>query len=280
MSTVISLDTDLSVSDKYKELVKTALDSEGIYIRTKETLDEFFNDTGLTFKEKSGLIANVLGNLNNTIVTSAMQTALAWEAKNKETYLAKYELEKKLDLIIEQTNSQVNATEQGKYEAAIKQAELKKVYGLQMNLAGELSPTGSANKIDKELSLLEQEYLNKGAEKLILDSKLKETNAALHKIVADTYENYGNYTYTLTDSGVTNVTKLSTNSSLSYYQKEIAKEQAKGYAWNAWSNAAQSSASFLGVLLSSENADANSAGTLQLWSDAVTKLNGVVAPTI
>ncbi len=53
MSTVISLDTDLSVSDKYKELVKTALDSEGIYIRTKETLDEFFNDTGLTFKEKS-----------------------------------------------------------------------------------------------------------------------------------------------------------------------------------------------------------------------------------
>jgi hypothetical protein len=280
VSVVIVTETDLDVVGKYKELVSESLSGDSVYIRTKETLNEFFNDSGLTFKEKSGLIATVLGNLNNTIVTSAMQTALAWEAKNKENYLAKYELEKKIDLLIEQTRGQVNVTEQSKYEAALKQAELKKLYGLHFDIFGDLSATGVAGKLDKELLLLDQEYINKGAEKHILDSKLKETNAALHKIIADTYENYGNYTYTLTDSGVTHVNKLSTNSSLSHYQKEIAKEQAKGYAWNAWSNAAQSSASFLGVLLSSENADANSAGTLELWSNAVTKLNNIPAPTI
>ena len=274
----MSLETDLDVGAKYKELVATALDSEGVYIRTREVLQELFEDSGLTFKEKSEMTANVIGSLNYSIVNAAMQTALQWESTNKELYMKKEQLNKEIELLAKKIEIESNAVNESKYNAAIKEAELKKVYGLYLGLDGSLTQTATDGKLDKELKVMAQDLLNKEAEEDVLKSKLKETNAALHKIIADTYENYGYYTYAIGDTGVTSVSKLSTHNTLSDYQKDIAKEQAKGYAWNAWSNAAQSSASFLATAISSDMTD-NMDGPLNLWTNAVTKLNGVVAPT-
>lgn len=268
---------EMDLVTKYKSLVDTALDSEGIYIRTKETLEELFDNKNLTAKEKADIIGTVLGNLNNSVVSGAMQTALAWEAKEKEFTFNKIELEYKLGLLNEQILAQKQNTKTEFVKTAISNAELLKNYGVAVDGNGIVTDTSIDGKLDKEVLLLEQERTNKQAEKLILDAKLKESNAAIHKIIADTYENYGYYNYTIGDGGVASVTKLSSHETLAANQKLIAKEQAKGYAYNAWSNAAQSSASMIGALVAAE-VDGISSYVSQ-WSAIVSQLGAITTPT-
>ena len=286
MSNTISISTStdefvaLDISAKYKELVKTALDSEGIYIRTKETLEEIFQNKAMTAKEQSELLVTVLSNLNNTIINSAMGTALAWATKDKELTLTKIELEYKLGLINKQTDQVTQSIKTEFATTAARNAELLKNYGVLVNSEGVVTDSSIDGKIDKEILLLEQEKVNKVAEAAVLGSKLKESQVAIHKIVADTYENYGNYSFsTPTDVGISTVTKLSGGHiSLSDVQKSISQEQAKGYAYNAWSNGAQAASSMIGALLSSENETALTATDVDLWRSMVQKLSAIVAP--
>lgn len=48
-STVISVSTSLYVIDRYRELVEALLDGDSIYIRAKETLEEMYKGTDVTF---------------------------------------------------------------------------------------------------------------------------------------------------------------------------------------------------------------------------------------
>ena len=281
MATVISEAINpyaiLNVTDKFNELVKASLDSENIYIRTKETIESMLSSGHITGPEKANVITQVLSNLGNSIVNSAMQTALAWEAKEKELSYTKVELEKKIDLMLMQIDAAEQSIKTDKANMQSRQAEILRMFGQPTVIDGNVVSLDNTGKTYQETRLITQEVANKGAEKLILDAKLKESNAAIHKIIADTYENYGYYNYTIGDGGVASVTKLSSHETLAANQKLIAKEQAKGYAYNAWSNAAQSSASMIGALVAAE-VDGISSYVSQ-WSAIVSQLGGITTPT-
>lgn len=120
--------------------------------------------------------------------------------------------------------------------------------------------TGS--KTAAEIELMEQELLNKQAEALVLGSKLKESQAAVYKIAADAAANYGSgFTVTATGDSIS-VTGEVAEGTLSYYQKEIAKQQAKGYVYSAWSNAVNASATAIATL-NTEDDTSGLAGELQ-----------------
>ncbi len=77
------------------------------------------------------------------------------------------------------------------------------------------------------------------------------------------------------------VQKLVTNyTTLSDLQKVVSAEQAKGYAYNAWGNAASSSGGMIGTLVAAEIPGLNYATYLDKWMTAVTKINAVAAPSI
>ena len=109
---------------------------------------------------------------------------------------------------------------------------------------------------------MEQELLNKKAEENVLKSKLKESQAAVYKIAADAAANYGTG-FTVTATGDTiNVTGSVGVETLAWYQKEIAKQQAKGYVYSAWSNAVNASATAIATL-NAEDDTSGLAGELQ-----------------
>ena len=64
MATVISEAINpyaiLNVTDKFNELVKASLDSENIYIRTKETIESMLSSGHTTGPEKANVITGVL----------------------------------------------------------------------------------------------------------------------------------------------------------------------------------------------------------------------------
>lgn len=141
----------------------------------------------------------------------------------------------------------------------------------------------TGTKTGAEIKLMTQNELNAKAEENVLKSKLKESQAAVYKIVADSVANFGNGTYTISDTGVTSAGFDSPNS-LSYFQKQIAQQQAKGYAYNAWANAVNASSTAVSMLLSTESNSStieNAAGELSgyLVSGVQKLITQAVIPT-
>ena len=112
------------------------------------------------------------------------------------------------------------------------------------------------------MQLVAQQTTNAVEEEKLIKSKVNESQVAIHKVVADTYTNFGNFTYSLNPNGdgvdlVTreDVTLVGDHVSLSDTQQDIAIEQGKGYTYNAWGNALTGSASVLGTALASGDFD-------------------------
>jgi hypothetical protein len=249
----ISLTTELDVLNKYTALLKESLGSESVYIRAKETIEDLAKEGDLPDSEKAKMIAEVVGGLSGSLANASMSAALQWASSEKELAFKKIQLEKELDILDSDKELKDVQIEKVKTEDVATQAQMIRTYGTPTvdanNLVTSLSDSG---KVHEDIQLVRANVIKVGKENNVLDSKLKESHVAIHKVVADTYRNYGTYTYSITDQGVTEVTGTSNNVTLSDLQQVIAEEQSKGYAYNAWANAATSSASFLATALSSD----------------------------
>jgi hypothetical protein len=249
----ISLTTELDVLNKYTALLKESLGSESVYIRAKETIEDLAREGDLPDSEKAKMIAEVVGGLSGSLANASMSAALQWASSEKELAFKKIQLEKELDILDSDKELKDVQIEKVKTEDVATQAQMIRTYGTPTvdanNLVTSLSDSG---KVHEDIQLVRANVIKVGKENNVLDSKLKESHVAIHKVVADTYRNYGTYTYSITDQGVTEVTGTSNNVTLSDLQQVIAEEQSKGYAYNAWANAATSSASFLATALSSD----------------------------
>ena len=276
----ITLSSDLDVLSRYEALVSASLGSESVYARLKDTVDKLVKDGDLSDTEKGKIVAEVLGNLSNSISSSSMQTALQWAANEKDIELKKLELAKQLDILDAEGKLRDALVLKAKWEGIAIQANTERSYGKPSVVEGvlmSLSPTG---KVLTETNLLAQQVLNTKEEEKLIKSRLNESYAAIHKTVADTVVNYGPWLYTVGVNGVTSTTKGTTPVvPLSDVQRTIAKEQARGYAWNAWANAATASAGMLGTAIASDGALTRIDELINLWESAVTKLEGVSAPT-
>lgn len=75
---------ELDVLNKYNDLVTQSLNGSSVYIRTKETLMDMFNKGYIKDNDIATVLSNVLTNINQVIVTSAMSTALQWANAEKD----------------------------------------------------------------------------------------------------------------------------------------------------------------------------------------------------
>lgn len=276
----ISVTSDLDVLSKYEGLVKSSLGSNSVYIRAKETIQELASDGDLKDSEKAKIISEVVASLSGSLANSSMSTALQWAAKEKDVALEKLKLEKTLDILdLDKELKQAQADKIG-YESINVQAQTDRMYGTPVVVNGALTSLADEGKVWEEIELLKLEQVNKGKEGTLLDTQVKQSHANIHKVVADTYVNYGAWGYTLSESGLTGVTdNAGTHLSLSEIQAEIAKQQANGYAYNAWANAATSTSSMLGTALAAEITDQTAIDNLVTQIAGVTtKLDGAVAP--
>lgn len=271
----IATTKNLDVIDKYLCLVKESLGTDSVYIRTKETLEALLEDGALSGTEKADVLSNVLGGLSSSITSVAMSTALQWSTKEKEIELEKLKLSKELDILDNQIRLSDTQVDKAYHDSIATQANTIRMYGTPTVVDGTVSALPDEGKIYWDTELVKQQDVNAEKEGNLIDSKLNESYAAIHKVVADTVTNYGawNYGTNLTESGIavapTRVTTIGVEP-LSDVQRNIAQEQANGYAYNAWANAATSTSSLLGTALAGGLSDQTTVNTL------VTKIDGVV----
>ena len=285
MAITISLDTSIDVVSKQRELVTEALGADGVYIRMKETLEELLQDGEIKGTDRAKVVGETIANMSANITANAMNTALQWAAQEKELVLKKTEMEYQLDVLAQQKEKLVADTLIAENDKRLKQAQLLRVYGTYVsNTDGDIVSLGDNGKEYVGMQNVIQDTANKALLQEQIISQTEEVQARTHKLVADTYVNHGLFTgYTITNNGIANATKVGTGYvTLSELNKQVAKEQAKGYAWNAWSNAASSSAGMIGTLVASEIPELvdDATAALATWSGVVTNLKNVTPPTI
>lgn len=282
---LLNIDVNLDVITKQRALVLEALSSESVYIRMKETLQELLSDGEIKGVERAQVVSQTIAQMANSITSSSMQVALQWAAQEKELYLKKEELEYKIDLMkleAEKAEQDAASAEANKH---LLQAKLLREYGVKtVDGNGDLIGLDSSGLVYEQIRGMVQDTANKALMPEQIQAQTDEVQARTHKLVADTYVNHGLFTgYTINGNGIASATKVNTGYvTLSDMNKQVAKEQAKGYAWNAWSSSASSSAGMIGTLVASEVAELvdDAQAALTNWTNAVTKLNGVQEPTI
>lgn len=269
----IKLNSDLDVISKYEALVSTSLGGESVYARLKDTVEKLVKDGDLSDTEKGKIVAEVLGSLSNSISSSSMQTALQWATNEKDIELKKLELAKQLDILDAEGKLRDAQVAKSKWEGIAIQANTERSYGKPSVVEGVVVGLAPKGKMLAETDLLAQQVLNAKEEINLLRSRLNESYAAVHKTVADTVVNYGPWTYAIGANGVTSSSPGTTPVvPLSDVQRTIAKEQARGYAWNAWANAATASAGMLGTAIASDGALKDIEGLVSIWRESVEKL--------
>lgn len=259
MATITTTDS-LDVADKFGILVKQSLSGDSAYIRAKETINDLVTQGAIDNSQKAEIISNILSGVVNNINSSSMSTALQWANAEKDVALRKLELGRQLDILDEDKLLKQAQTKQVQTNTTLAKVESKRMYGTAtVDGNGNITALADEGKVYKDMQLVEESIRKAEADTDLIRQKVTESQAAVHKIVADTYVNYGNYSYnSISDSGITGITASALPSgfkTLSTTQQEIAVEQAKGYVYNAWANALSGSASMLGTAIAAEYAE-------------------------
>lgn len=280
----IAVTNKLDVMSKYKELLKESMGKDSPYIRAKETLEKMYTDNDVPQESKGEVLASLISSLNTSVMTTSMNTALEWAAKEKDLELKKIELEKQLQLLnynIEQAKAEVDRTTNADL---IQQAESLRQHGRMTVVNGRVVGLSDEGLMFYGINLAKEKVESEQKAQNLSEAKVKETYAGINKLVADTFVNYGSFTgYEINESGITGITDTTPigYTTLSKTQIAIGKEQAKGYAWNAWSNVASGLGSTIGVALTSETDifTGTNGDILSEWKDTISKMNRIQPPT-
>jgi len=276
------IDTSLDVICKQRELVKEALGADSAYIRLRETLEAIHNDGSGTSTESAAVIAETLANLSGQIANATMSTALEWAKAEKDLALRKEELALRMDILEFEKQKAEQEVEIAKANKQLLQAQLLRVYGTPTTDAdGNVILLNNEGEKYHQIENIKVDTDNKTKTGFGINAQTEATLAQTHRLVADTYVNHGTYTWTnISENGIAGVSKGSSHVTLSDMNKQVAAEQAKGYAYNAWSNAASASGGMIGTLIAAEVPNLNPAEYLNVWKASVNKINAVTAPEI
>lgn len=256
MSETSSVEIPLDVISKYNSLIQESLGGDSVYIRAKETLQDLFDNNDISSTDKAAAIGNAISNMVNSVTSTSMTTALEWAKYEKELALKKLELDKQLAILGHEEDLKEAQVKQVGIQTRLAMIESRRMHGVGTFDAntGVLLSLTEEGKVWNDMQLVSQQRLNAAEENDLIKSKVNESKAAIHKIVADTYVNYGSYSYAFTSSGEgieSVIANHGTYKTLSDTQRDIAIEQGKGYTYNAWANALTGSASMVGTAMAS-----------------------------
>lgn len=282
MATIL-IETDLDVVSKQRQLVEEALGADGVYIRMKNTLEDLLAKGEIKGTDRAKVVAETIAGMSGQITTTCISGGLQWAEAEKRLALQKEEMQYQLDILAQNKLLAENQVAESLSSRQLRQAQLRREYGTPtLDTEGNVIALADDGKEYATIQNIEQDTSNKVTQGEVLVAQKEQTFAQTHKIVADTYINHGVFNWTgISDTGLTGVTKLNTGyTTLSDMQKYVASEQAKGYAYNAWGNAASSSGGMIGTLIAAEIPNLDPTTYLNTWKAAVDKINGVTAPTI
>ena len=259
---------DIDITETYKKLMEASTGQGSAYLRAKETLVDMYKNTSMTDKAKADIIAQTISSIATNITNQAMEMAYKLETGKRDAVYALTKLKEdtrfttaqiaKIEADIENAKSDNNLKVMTGWKA---QAELYRDYGVSSwnyELLPTLLPTGAYSAYGTKVETI------------------KMSQANVYNGYATAYRQNG-IVLPIIDSTTGWLTNQTTGDAtgLSYWQTQVAERQKQGFDDNTRQHVANSSATMVSMLLSSEEAalvdDASAA--LAKWTTAVNYLN-------
>lgn len=259
---------DIDIIDTYKALMEASTGQGSIYLRAKETIVDFVEKGQLSETDKAALIAKHMTDLSMGLSAQAMEMAYKLDKENRD---APYTLTKLKE------DTRLTTAQVAKVESDIENSDadkdLKILAGWKAQ--GELYRDYGVHTWDYTLlpTVLPISAYSAYGTKV---ETIKMSQANVYNGYATAYRQNG-VVLPMVDGTTGWLTTGTTGDAagLSYWQTKVAERQEQGFNDNAWQHVANSSATMVSMLLSSEEAalvdDASAA--LAKWNIAVGYLN-------
>lgn len=256
---------DIDITDTYQKLMKASVGQDSVYLKAKETLTDFYaNSQGLTDIQRSTMLSDAIVSIAKQITSDAMQMALKIDTENRDAAYALTKLKEDTRMVtaniakIEKDTEDADWAVKNRVMAGWKaQAELYRDYGVQawnQTVTTDIIPQAA--------------YTEYG----IKTETLKKAKADLYQSYASGYRNNGQVSVVLDANG--NLSSATAdNNGLIAKQIDVSIRQEKAFDDNKRQHVANSSASMIGLLLSTQEAGINYTQYLDKWVASVDYLN-------
>jgi hypothetical protein len=268
-----------------RELMDVAVNRGSLYTQLKETLEAYYKENGYDLKKDE--YVKILTDVISTITTSITQQAMENSIK-----IADLERNAPYDLALkrEQVIAAQTANDKAEKELDLIEAQIAKLNADTDKVRSNIKLDAiQAWKIQSDL-FRDNGFLTTG---LTLDDytissnvthdldygkkaeELKAAKASIKTAWANYYRQFGNVTYSTDAEGNLTSNISGTNDGLSYWQTRVAERQEQGFDDNMRQHVANSSASMISMLLSTDSSGIDYTPYLNKWTTSIDYLNEV-----
>ena len=154
----INVDTTLEVIEKQKELAAALMGEDSIYIRMKDTLVDLLEKGEIKGTERARVISETLAQMAVNTTNASLNTALAWQAQEKELALKKEELEARLDIMQKEVDKAEEDARLAKESVRLAQAKRIREYGIAtFDLDGNVISLGNGGLVYAQEQLVKKQ---------------------------------------------------------------------------------------------------------------------------
>jgi len=257
---------ELSISDKYIQLMRDTVSEDSLYVRAKDTFKVVFEELQLTEIEKAKLISEHIASITMQLSATAMQTAVLWAKEERDGVYALAKL--KADTTLAMTNS-LKAEE----EICLVQKQTQLVCAnITATISGTYRENGKPTGYEAD-GCTPTDIQDEG----LKYHQTKQVEGATYQIYSDSYRKSGvvrvgidtadNMTKGLSGP-IDPITGGYTNQ-----QTINAERQRIAYEDSKRNHAANSAATMIGQLLSSEQLSATNEQDVARWRESIDFLN-------
>jgi hypothetical protein len=261
---------NLDVIPIYKELMAASTGQNSVYIRAKETLVDLLATGGLTSNEKATVISQTISTISSGMSAKAMDAAIKIATENRDS---KYVLTKLRE------DTKLTTAQAAKVESDIaktdKDVEVTTIQGWKIQ-AELYRDYGTISPAITTVIVPSNNYTDYG----VKVETLKKAKVDTFATYSNTYRTNGNVSYTADATTGQFITVGGDTEGLTVAQTNVAIRQKQGFDDNQRQHVANSSASMIGLLLSTEASGINYEPYLASWTEATDYLNTTHTPLV
>ena len=267
----IAGETDLEVKSIFNELMQASTERGSMYLRAKETIIDYVDKGELDQREKAALVAKHITELAQSMTAQTLSAAVQVAKENRDAKYTLTKLREDTKLTTAQTQKLLADTDKTVIDnklgiMAIKkaQAELYRDYGVNVSqLTTAVENLLIASNFDEAGTKYES---------------IKMAQANVYNGYATAYRQNGLVSIVTDTKGYVTTGTTADTTGINYWQAKVAERQEMGFDDNMRQHVANSSATMVSMLLSSEDASLSTQAqtVLDKWSTAVNYLNEVV----
>ena len=260
------------VIEYYKELMDASTAQDSIYLKAKETLTAILDEAGLDNREKSSILSQTIASMVSGLSSQAMQGAidLAKDDRDAEYVLAKLCADTELsqaqkDKLIADTANVVADTNNRIAQGWLAQAQLFRDYGV---IPDNLTYTHEElDSIDYDV-----DYGTK-------HESIRLAQGNVYNTYANAYRQNGLVTLAYNADGSLAGTTSADTEGLTYWQTRVAERNESAFDDNMRQHVANSSATLMSMLLSTDASGIDYSPYLNRWTESIEYLNTTLDAT-